>query len=86
MNLLEKIKSRFIIEAKRGQEKKRIEPTIVGCTLGFDCRPHLAFSDGTILWGDTDKIFHSEYWPENWRENKMAWPIDPATGEKLPIV
>lgn len=60
-------------------------PHIVGVTLGFDLRPHLAFSDGTILYGNTDKIFYPEYWPENWKDDKMAWPIDPKTGDRLPI-
>jgi hypothetical protein len=58
-------------------------PRVIGVTIGFDLRPHLAFSDGTILWGDADKIFYPEYWPEDVTHNKFAWPIDPETGEKL---
>jgi len=66
------------------KEKKQWErPRVVGCTLGYDMRPHLGFSDGTILWGDTDKILYPQYWPEGWKDDPMTWPIDPETGEKL---
>jgi hypothetical protein len=42
----------------------------------------LSFADGTCLFGghETDMRFYPEYFP-----NKCEWPIDPATGEKLPI-
>ena len=54
----------------------------IGVTMGWAGDVVLSFSDGKCLFGGhkTDMRFYPEYFP-----NGCEWPIDPATGEKLPI-
>jgi hypothetical protein len=52
----------------------------VGATLNWSGKPTLAFSDGSILFGNADRILYPEYYP-----NGEEWAINPETGEKMPI-
>jgi hypothetical protein len=53
---------------------------IIGVTLGWDGKPHLCFEDGSILWGNADRILYPEYFRHG------EFPTDPITGEPLKIV
>jgi hypothetical protein len=51
-------------------------------TLGWDGLPTIVNEDGTIYPRKAELIFHAKYYPDY---EKEKWPIDPETGEKLPI-
>lgn len=51
-------------------------------TLGWDGLPTIVNEDGTIYPRRAELIFHAKHYPDY--ENEK-WPIDPETGEKLPI-
>jgi hypothetical protein len=53
---------------------------IIGVTMGWDLKPHLAFEGGYILYGNADRILYPQYFKNG------EFPCDPITGESLPIV
>ncbi len=57
------------------------DPVIIGVCLGWDAKPHLAWSDGTYLSRGLELLFNPEYFP-----GECEWPIDPKTGQKMKIV
>ncbi len=52
----------------------------VSVTLGWDMKPALQFSDGKIYPRSIEKDWYSEYYPDG-----VEWPVDPDTGEKIPM-
>ena len=52
-------------------------------TLGWDGRPTVSTYDGRIFSRKNEDIFNKEYYPTG---EPGEWPIDPKTGEKLPIL
>jgi len=54
------------------------------CALGYGFQPQCGYSDGTILFSKrADLLLNRDYYKHD-PDNLAAWPIDPATGEKLP--
>ena len=49
-------------------------------TIGWDGKPHLCDNAGRILFLNAERFI----WPEYWG-NSDDWPVDPETGERLPI-
>lgn len=51
-------------------------------TLGWDLCPTIELEDGSILSRKAERIIHGAYYPKGTRGE---WPVDPYTGEKLPM-
>jgi hypothetical protein len=51
-------------------------------TLGWDLKPTIVVDGKYVYPRRAELIFHEKYYPEG---EKTVWPIDPETGEKLPI-
>jgi hypothetical protein len=51
-------------------------------TMGFDFEPTTTKGDGYILPRKAEMILNAKYYPTG---TVGEWPIDPETGEKLPI-
>jgi hypothetical protein len=61
------------------------EKRIDHCALGWGLHPQCGYSNGTILFNKkADLLLNGEYYKHD-PENYDAWPIDPETGEKLPV-
>jgi hypothetical protein len=55
------------------------------CALGWGRLPQVGYSDGTIIYSKkADMVVNREFYLHD-PENLNAWPIDPKTGERLPI-
>lgn len=52
----------------------------IGVTMDWGGNPTLAFSDGCIYPKQVEQILYKEYYP-----NGQQWPVDPETGDELPI-
>ena len=66
-------------------QKKQIQkPTIIGATCDWGLRIVCAYSDGTIHNYELDRYFNRQYYQNP--TDPLEWPMDPKTGEKLPIV
>jgi hypothetical protein len=55
---------------------------ITGVTLGWDLNPTLEFDNRYVLQRSAEKSIYGKYYPKGM---PGEWPIDPETGEKVPI-
>lgn len=69
-----------ILKIFKKKRKKEKSTKIIGVTLGWDGLPALMREDGTILPRSIERIIYKEYYKKD-----SDWPIDPITGEKMPI-
>ncbi|NRA48043.1 MAG: hypothetical protein HRU12_02830 [Phaeodactylibacter sp.] len=51
-------------------------------TMGYDLWPTITKGDGYVLPRRAEKIFYGKYYPTG---KPGEWPVDPETGEKLPL-
>lgn len=67
---------------KRNQKIQNDTVDTVYVTLGWDGHPITTKGDGYILPRRAENILNKQYYPTR---EIGEWPIDPITGEKLPI-
>jgi len=56
---------------------------ITHAAMGWDGSIVCGYSDNKIHTWKTDRLFNREYYKNH--SDKYEWPIDPKSGEKLPI-
>ena len=58
---------------------------IISCALGWSGYLQCKYEDGKILCSKKTDLLLNEQYYRHAPNDLNAWPIDPATGEKLPM-